>query len=337
MNISHVARRGYVKAPTPLEELPKLSRALGGKVNVLMKRDDCLPGAGGGNKTRKLDYVMQEAVDSGADCIITYASVQSNHCRLTIDWANREGMPCHLVLEERIPGSYHPRNAGNNFLYYLLGVASVTVVPGGRDMMQAAEDRAAELSAQGKKPFIVPVGASTSTGAMGYAACVSEIMGQLVDMRRSVDHIIVPSGSSGTQAGLVAGVVGMNLNVPVHGVCVGRSRDQQEAMVYDVAKEVGERLGVTGGIPRKSVICYDEYVGPGYSLPTDAMVEAVTLTARTEGILLDPTYTGKAMACLIDLVRKGTFPSGSTLLFLHTGGSLALYDKPQYFWDHIST
>ncbi|KVM54715.1 cytochrome C biogenesis protein CcmE [Burkholderia ubonensis] len=335
MNISRIPRRGYVKQRTPIESLPTLSRAIGGKVNVLIKRDDLLPGAGGGNKTRKLDYLMQEALDAGCDSIITWGAVQSNHCRLTLDCANREGLACHLLLEERVPGSYDPRNSTNNFLYRLLGASSTKVVPGGTDMLAAARQRAAEIREQGGKPYIVQIGASTAIGAVGYAVCALEMVSQLVDMQHAVDHVVISSGSSGSQAGLVAGLAGMNSDIRVHGICAGRSKDVQEGLVYSLANETAALLGLTREVPKEAVICYDDYIGPGYSLPTDEMVAAVTLVARTEGILLDPTYTGKAMAGLIDHVQKGTFAEGSTVLFVHTGGALSLYDKTEYFWKHL--
>jgi len=251
--------------------------------------------------------------------------VQSNHCRLTLAWAVKEGMDCHLVLEERVAGSYRPDGSGNNFLFQLLGVKSVTVVSGGSDMMGEMTKVSEGLQSKGKKPYIIPGGASNPIGATGYVACAEETMSQLNTMGLMIDNIIVPSGSAGTHAGMITGLHGTNANIPVHGINVSRTKEAQEALVYTLVEKTADRVGLNHGVPRNAVVCYGDYVGPGYSLPTNEMVEAVKLLARTEGILLDPVYSGKTMAGLIDLVRQGAFARNSNLLFLHTGGSPALY------------
>lgn len=325
MNLAQFPRRGYVKQPTPIEFLPNFSKALGNKVNVYIKRDDLLPGCAGGNKTRKLDFCIADALKQGCDTVITCGAVQSNHCRLTLAWAVHEGMECHLVLEERVKDSYNPEASGNNFLFQLMGVKSITVVPGGSVMMDEMEKIAARLRGEGKKPYIVPGGASNRIGALGYVACAQEIMQQMFDMGVNVDHIIVPSGSAGTHAGMIAGIEGNNMNIPVTGVDVSRPRDVQEALVHRLAQDTLHYIGAGVQLPREKVACLDAYYQPGYSLPNDGMIEAVKLLASTEAILLDPVYSGKAMAGLIDLVRKGHFSNGANVLFLHTGGSPALY------------
>ena len=325
MNLAQFPRRGYVKQPTPVEPLPAFSKALGGKVNIWIKRDDTLPGTGGGNKTRKLDFCIADALAKGADTIITCGAVQSNHCRLTLAWAVKEGLDCHLVLEERVPGSYNPQSSGNNFLFQLLGVSSVTVVPGGSPMLQEMQKLADKLTAAGRKPYIIPGGASNSIGALGYVQCAQELQQQMFEQGCDFDHVIVPSGSAGTHAGFLLGMLACNMNIPVTGIGVNRKKPVQEQAVFDLMHQTADLIGAAVNIPREAVVAYDDYVGPGYSLPTAAMAEAVTLLARTESILLDPVYSGKAMSGLIDLVRKGVFPAGSNVLFLHTGGSPALY------------
>ena len=325
MDFTQFPRRRYLNGPTPIEAMPELSRTLGGKVNLYVKRDDLLPGAAGGNKTRKLEFCIADALEKGADTIITCGAVQSNHCRLTASWSAKEGLDCHLVLEERVAGSYKKEASGNNFLFELLGVKGIKVVSGGSDMTGEMADKAEELSALGKTPYIIPGGASNATGALGYAACAEETMAQLNARGLSIEHIVVPSGSAGTHAGMVTGLSGVNANIPVSGVNVSRPRDVQEEIVYTLARELAAKLGLKTGVDRKDVVCFDRYVGPGYSIPTDAMVEAVKLFARTEAILLDPVYSGKAAAGLIDLIRQGHFPEGSNVLFLHTGGSPALF------------
>ncbi len=325
MNLAQFPRRGYVKEATPIEFLPNFSKALGGKVNVYIKRDDLLPGTSGGNKTRKLDFCIADALAKGADTIITCGAVQSNHCRLTLSWAVKEGLDCYLVLEERVKNSYKPEASGNNFLFRLLGVKGITVVPGGSDMMGEMGKVAEKLKAEGKKPYIVPGGASNALGALGYVGCMEEIMHQMFTQGLTFDHMVVPSGSAGTHAGIIAGMIGNNINIPVTGIGVNRPKAVQREAVHKLANQALDLIGVEQRVPADKVIAFDDYVGPGYSLPTDAMVEAVKLLARTEGILLDPVYSGKAMSGLIDLVRKGYFREGSNILFLHTGGSPALY------------
>lgn len=325
MNLAKIPRRGYLQGPTPIEPLKNFSAALGGKVNFWIKRDDLLPGCGGGNKTRKLDFSIAEAISQGADSIITCGAVQSNHCRLTLAWAVKEGMDCHLVLEERVKGSYKPGASGNNFLFQLMGTKSITVVPGGSDMTAQMKLVADKLKAEGKKVYIIPGGASNPTGATGYVACAQETLQQLFEMSLAIDHIVVPSGSAGTHAGMLVGLEGSRAGIPVSGVNVSRTKKDQEALVYDLALRTAEKVGANGAVSMDVVTCFDEYVGPGYSLPTDGMVEAVKLLASTEAILLDPVYSGKAMAGCIDLARKGYFDDCNNVLFLHTGGSPALY------------
>lgn len=325
MNFTKFPRRHYLQGPTPIEFMPALTRSLGNNVGLYIKRDDLLPGSAGGNKTRKLEFCIADALSRGADTIITCGAVQSNHARLTASWSAKEEIDCHLILEERVKGSYKEDGSGNNFLFELLGVKSIAVVEGGSDMMLQMEKKAEELTATGKKPFIIPGGASNATGSMGYALCAEETMVQLNEMHLDIDHIVVPSGSAGTHAGMVVGMKGVNGNIPISGINVSRTKDIQEEIVYKLSGEIAEKLNLKGDIPRQDIVCFDQYVGPGYSLPTDSMIEAVKLFARTEAILLDPVYSGKAAAGLIDLVREGYFPKKSKVLFLHTGGSPALY------------
>ncbi|MDL2209959.1 D-cysteine desulfhydrase [Desulfovibrio sp. OttesenSCG-928-O18] len=324
MNLAVFPRRGYVTTPTPIEAAPSFSKALGGKVNIFIKRDDMLPGAAGGNKTRKLDFSIAEAISQGKDTLVTCGAVQSNHCRLTLSWAKKEGLDCHLILEERVKGSYKTEASGNNFLFQLLDATSISVVPGGSDMGAAMNELVEKLTREGRKPYIIPGGASNPVGATGYVACAQEILQQTFEMGLKIDHIVVPSGSAGTHSGMLVGMLGCNANIPLYGISVSRPRDAQEALVHKLANEVAKRVGAPA-VPESAVDCNGDYVGAGYSQVTDSMVEAVKLLARTEGILLDPVYSGKAMAGLIDYVRKGKFEAGSNVLFLHTGGSAVLY------------
>ena len=325
MNLQHFPRRRYtLNGPTPIQPLQRLSTLLGGP-RIYIKRDDLLGLAAGGNKTRKLEFLVADALQQRADTLITCGAVQSNHCRLTLAAAVTEGLRCQLVLEERVPGSYNPEASGNNFLFRLLGVEAVTVAPGGSDMMAAMEEVAEKLRSQGRRPYVIPGGGSNPIGATGYVECAVEIESQLVAHDLCVDHVVCASGSGGTHAGLLAGFAGTGSRIAVTGINVSRTRSVQEALVHDLAAQTAKHVGANVEIPRDAVVCHDGYVGAGYSLPTDGMVEAVQMLARNEGILLDPVYTGKAMAGTIDLVRKGVFSKDDTVLFVHTGGSPALY------------
>lgn len=324
MNLAKFPRRRYTAGQTPIEKLSRLSQALDGPT-VYMKRDDLLGLAGGGNKTRKLEFLVADALAQGADTLITCGAVQSNHCRLTLAAAVKEGLKCRLVLEERVPGSYHPEAGGNNFLFRLLGVEKIEVVPGGSDMIQAMQRVADEVTAEGRRAYVIPGGGSNPIGATGYVACAEEILAQLFEQNLRIDRVICASGSTGTHAGLVTGFYGTSSNLPVIGINVSRPKAEQEEMVYGLVQETAAHLGITSEIPRDAVLCFGDYVGPGYSLPTEQMAEAVRMLARREGILMDPVYTGKAMAGLIDLVRKGYFKKEENILFVHTGGSPALH------------
>lgn len=332
MNLAKFPRRRYTAGATPIEKVPRFTTALGGP-QIYIKRDDLLGLAGGGNKTRKLEFLLAEALSLGADTLITCGAVQSNHCRLTLAAAVKEGLKCRLILEERVPGTYNPEASGNNFLYRLMGVEKIKVVPGGSDLEKEMQAVADELAAEGRKAYIIPGGGSNPVGATGYVACAQEILDQTFEMGLSIDRVICASGSTGTHAGLVTGFQGNHSGIEVIGINVSRTREEQEPLVYDLVQQTAARVGVTSEIPREAVRCFGDYVGPGYSLPTAEMVEAVKLLARTECILLDPVYTGKTMAGLIDLVRKGYFDKHENILFVHTGGSPALYAYLKEFWD----
>ena len=324
MHLARFPRRRYTEGWTPLHKLERLSRLLGGP-EIYIKRDDLLGLTSGGNKTRKLEFLVADAMAKGADTLITCGAVQSNHARLTLAASVVEGMKCRLVLEKRVPGSYKPEGSGNNFLYRLLGVEEVKVVPGGSDLLQVMQGVADELQRVGRKGYIIPTGGSNPIGATGYVACAEEIIAQSFELGIRIDRVVCASGSAGTHAGLATGFHGCNSGISVVGISVNRKKQPQEEVVHDLAKRTAAHVGVPGGVPRDAIVCFDDYVGPGYSLPTASMVEAVQMLARTEAILLDPVYTGKAMAGLIDLVRKGYFRKGEHVLFAHTGGSPALY------------
>jgi D-cysteine desulfhydrase len=323
MNLARFDRRRYTPGPTPLVALERLSDLLGGP-DIYLKRDDLTGLTGGGNKTRKLEFLVAEALAQGADTLITVGAVQSNHCRLTLSAAVHEGLRCRLVIEQRVENSYRPDASGNNFLFDLLGVETLRVVKSGDDLGAAMTALARELEAEGRKGYVIPGGGSTPLGALGYVACAQEIIAQSFELGVSFDHVVCASGSAGTHAGLLVGLTAANYDTTVTGINVRRSRAEQEGNVSTLTTGTAALLGVPAP-NRDTVIALDEWVGPGYSLPTPEMVEAVRLLARTEGILLDPVYTGKAMAGLIALIRRGHFRKGENVLFVHTGGAPALF------------
>jgi D-cysteine desulfhydrase len=324
MHLARFPRRRYTQGWTPLERLDRLSALLGGP-DLYIKRDDLLGLAGGGNKTRKLEFLVADALAKGCDTLITCGAVQSNHCRLTLAAAVKEGLKCRLVLEERVARSYNPDATGNNFLFRLLGVEAVTVVATGVDLAAEMQKVAGQVAALGRKAYIIPGGGSNPLGALGYVSCAEEILSQTHELDLRLDQIVCASGSTGTHAGLICGLVGNNAQIPLTGINVRRTREEQEPNVHKLAQETAALLGIPGGIPREAITALGDWVGPGYSLPSPEMVEAVQMVARVEGILLDPVYTGKAMAGLIGLIRRGTFKKGERVLFVHTGGAPALY------------
>jgi L-cysteate sulfo-lyase len=324
MKLARFARLRIAHAPTPLEPLRRLSEMLGGP-ELWIKRDDCTGLATGGNKTRKLEYLMADALAQGADTVITQGATQSNHARQTAAIAARLGLQCHLILEDRTGyrhGDY--RNSGNVFLDRLFD-ARLSEVPGGTDMDAAMAQLAGRLRGEGRKPYVIPGGGSNAIGALGYVTCALELVDQANNAGLAIDALVTATGSAGTQAGLVAGLEGARAGIPVLGIGVRAARPAQEEKVYQLAAQTAELLGVAGAVARETVVANCDYVGAGYGVPTPAMIEAVTMVARAEGILLDPVYSGKAMAGLIDLIRRGHFRKGQKVVFLHTGGAVGLY------------
>ena len=324
MHLSRFPRIHLAHLPTPVEHLARLSEHLGGP-DIYVKRDDCTGLATGGNKTRKLEFLMAEARVEGADIVITQGAVQSNHARQTAAAAARLDMRCELLFENRIadPGEDY-LHSGNVFLDRLFA-AQTRHFPGGTDMNAAMEERAAALREQGVKPYLIPGGGSNPIGALGYVNCALEVLHQANSQGLKIDHIVHATGSAGTQAGLVAGLCATHAGIPVLGIGVNAPRDVQERRVYELAAATAELVGAAGTVARDHVVANCDYVGEGYGVPTEGMREALLLLARLEGLLFDPVYSGKALAGMIDLIRQGVFKRGETLLFLHTGGSAALF------------
>ncbi|NIV17443.1 MAG: D-cysteine desulfhydrase [Woeseiaceae bacterium] len=324
MSLSQFPRVALAHLPTPLEHLPRLSKHLGGP-EIYVKRDDCTGLATGGNKTRKLEYSMAEALEQGADTVVTVGAVQSNHVRQTAAAACKLGLKCEVLLEHRIahPGDLY-RNSGNVLLDRIFG-ANLREYAGGTDFDRALEEVAAEVADKGGKPYIIPGGASNCVGALGYVNCASELLTQAEERELAIDHIVHATGSAGTQAGMVVGLKVMKSDIPLLGIGVNAPKAEQEDKVFKLACETAEFIGSPGIVVREDVVANCNYVGDGYGVPTEAMKEAVLLLARLEGLLFDPVYSGKALSGLIDLVRTGHFAGAENIVFLHTGGAVALF------------
>jgi L-cysteate sulfo-lyase len=287
--------------------------------DLWIKRDDCTGLATGGNKTRKLEFLVGDALAGGADVLITQGATQSNHARQTAAAAARTGLDCKLLLEQRQVRDDEYEHSGNVLLDELLGAEIVQRVPAGTDMQAAMEALADELRAAGRRPYVIPGGGSNPVGALGYVDCATE----LDSAPKPVDWVVHGTGSTGTQAGLVAGFAALHSKARVLGVSVRQPEQAQIDAVFRLAKRTAELIGTT--VHKEDVLVDDRWVGDGYGVPTKSMVEAVRLLASTEAILLDPVYSGKGFAGLLGGIAEGRFAASDTVVFLHTGGSAGLF------------
>lgn len=322
--------------PTPLEPMARLSAELGG-ARLFVKRDDCTGLALGGNKTRKLEFLMAEALAAGADSVITAGGVQSNHVRQTAAAAAKLGLIAHLVLTRNVPPDANREKdgydrTGNILLDRLLG-AEIQILPAGSDRDAAMAEIATKLRAAGGHPYVIPLGGSNATGALGYALCARELSIQAEALCGGLDAIVLASSSGGTQAGLIAGLVALDHPARVIGVDVDGDREKTAAAVREVAAAVAERLGLDADEVVARIDVVSGYGGPGYGLPTPEMRRAVELAAQCEGLLLDPVYSGKAMAGLMGMIAEGRFAAGERVVFLHSGGAPALFAYRSVFED----
>lgn len=322
--LSQFPRVTLAHLPTPLEHAPRLSEALGGP-QIYIKRDDCTGLATGGNKTRKLEFVMADALENKADVVITQGAVQSNHARQTAAAACKLGMACEMIFEHRVTDADDAYlNSGNVFLDRMYG-ATIHEVEKGTDMDAAMEKRADELRAEGKTPYIISGGASNKIGALGYIDCALETMTQADEQEVDIGHIVHATGSGGTQAGLIVGLQTSGSDIGLLGIGVASPYEEQIDKVWRVAEPTAEYVGSPGCVRREDIKVNTDYTGEGYGLSTPEMEEAVLMLARLEGILFDPVYSGKGLAGMIDLVRKGYFDQSENIVFLHTGGSAGLF------------
>ena len=330
MQLKDFPRFPLVHAVTPLEPLARLQRFLGGP-RLYIKRDDCTGLALGGNKTRKLEFLIGEALKTGATAIVSEGGLQSNHVRQTAAAAARAGLKCHLALNRNVPIDTPVYQSNGNLLLDRLLGAVIHVCAAGETRAARAEAVVADLRRQGEVPYRIPTGGSTGVGALGYAALMLELLQQARGLGLSIDRIVAASSSGGTQAGLVVGRALAQSDVAVLGVDVDGEPDELLAEVRSIARDCAEKVGLGAEIAADAFEIVRDYAAPGYGMPNPGRIEAVTLLARLEGILLDPVYSGKAMAGLIGLVRQGRFAKDETVVFIHTGGTPALFAYADYF------
>ena len=319
-----------LQGQTALEQMPNLTRKLAGP-QMYIKRDDCTGLATGGNKTRKLEYLISDALKKGAKTLVTIGGMQSNHARQTVAAGNKFGLKSVLVLEtvEGTGGEYY-ENSGNVLLDNVLG-AQIRLVNADEDCFEVAERVISELEQAGESPYLIPLGGSNAIGALGYVECALELVEQATAQQINLDYIIHATGSAGTQAGLIAGLTMANSTLQVLGVCVSKSTEEQQMLVEDVLAQLAEKIDFDLKAAKTRIQLNDEYFGEGYGIPTKSMEKAVKLLAKQEAILLDPVYTGKAMAGMLDLIQQGEFTTEQSVVFLHTGGSAGLFAYPELF------
>jgi L-cysteate sulfo-lyase len=309
--------------PTPLEFMPRMSESLGGP-RLWIKRDDCTGLATGGNKTRKLEFLIADAIEKGADMVVTQGAVQSNHVRQTAAAACKFGLDCHALLERRVPGREDDYETTGNVLFDQIFGTSLEFRPAGLDMNAEALAVTEKLAAAGRKPYFIPGGGSNEIGALGYVSCAYELLDQIKANDLDVGWIVLATGSAGTHAGMLAGLHAAGSTIPVMGISVRQPEDKQIAAVHKLTVLTASQLTDTP-IGVEKVIVDDGYVGAGYGQPTQGTLDAINLIARREGLLFDPVYSGKGLAGMIGLAGQNFFESDKDVIFLHTGGAAALF------------
>jgi len=322
--------------PTPLEYLKNMTNTLQGP-KIWTKRDDCTGLAMGGNKTRQLEFYLGDAISKGADTILTTGAVQSNHARMTIAAARKLGLNVEIQLEQRVTGRQQEYyDSGNPFLMRIMG-AKIHYYPVGEDEEgadNALYQRAEELCKEGAIPYVIPLSdGHIPYGALGYVKCAEELLLQFKQRSLTIDGIVLATGSAATQSGLLVGLRALNSSIPVYGFCVRRDQETQSVRVFDKSVQVAEMINSPGIIKPKDVWVDDRMLHPGYGQLNDEVIAAIRLTAESEGLLLDPTYTAKSMAGLIYLIRSKQFNQQQNLVFLHTGGAPALFGYPELLQD----
>jgi len=323
MDLKRFPRFKFSHNPTPLEPLANLSKYLGGP-EIWIKRDDCTGLATGGNKTRKLEFLVGDALEKKANILVTQGAVQSNHARQTAAAACKSNLKCHLLLHKWVPYNHEIYEETSNILIDRMLGAKIEFRPTGLDMNEEVQILCEKLSSNGFNPYYIPGGGSNEVGALGYVDCALELKNQMKSFSLSFDFLIHATGSAGTQAGLITGLAGSNTEINVLGICVHQSKSKQISAVHKLINELTKKLDIKN-VKKDLVNADDNYIGEGYGIPNQSTKEALKILAETEGILLDPVYSGKSMAGLIDYIRRGNFKKGQRILYLHTGGTTALF------------
>ena len=336
VSVSDFPRVSLAHMPTPLESMPNLTRLLGGP-DLLVKRDDCTGLAMGGNKARQLEFYFGEAMAQKADTVIITGAIQSNFTRQTAAAAAKLSMACHIQLEHRVPTTAPEYEASGNVLLDRLLGPTIHYFSEGEDEAtadKALDDIADQVRAEGGNPYVIHLSANhPPLGALGYVVGAGEFLDQAAERGLAIDAVVLPSGSAATHAGVLVGLKSRNSDIEVRGVCVRRNKDQQFERVLRQAIATAEMASFPGAVTKDDIHVTDNYLGPGYGQSTPEMLEAMTLAAREEGLILDPVYTGKSMAGLIGMVRSGHFKFGQTVLYLHTGGTPAVFGYSSIFGD----
>ena len=315
--------------PTALEEMPRLTKALGGP-RLWIKRDDCTGLATGGNKTRKLEFLMADALEAGADMVVTQGAVQSNHVRQTAAAACKLGLGCYALLERRVPNKGQDYEQTGNVLFDHMFNTEIEFFPPGLDMNAEAQAVTERLRKEGRNPYFIPGGGSNPIGELGYVSTAQELLQQCKAINLAPKLVVLSTGSAGTHAGMVAGFHALGCDIPILGISVRQPEAVQIENVYNLAVKTAALI-TDKKLPREKIIVDDGYVGEGYGIPTETMRTATNMLARNEGILLDPVYSGKGMAGLIGQIKSGQIKEEGDVVFLHTGGAVSLFAYEDQF------
>lgn len=328
-SLDQIPRKEFCLLPTPISKLPRLTDHLKG-ANINIKRDD-LTGMGfGGNKNRKLEFLLADALEQEADTIITEGALQSNHCLQTAACANKLGLDCELVLSGEKPTTI----TGNLLLDQILDV-EIHRTKENKNRKKVMEKVAKTLEKKGKKPYIIPTGGSTVIGILGYVNFMKEIAEQARQMNKDFDMLVHGSGSAGTQAGILIGKKLYYSKIDILGISAGEPKEEINTEIKSLVRQFEKHWNTDLDLKDEEITIREKYFGKGYGIPSKEMVETVKLAAQLEGIFLDPVYTGKAMVGLIDLIKKNSIPKDASVLFLHSGGGPSLFAYAEVFQKKI--
>lgn len=339
MQLAKFPRVKLIHSPTPLEHLENLSKFLGGP-EIFIKRDDCTGLAFGGNKSRKLEFLIGDALKNEADIVITAGAVQSNHCRQTAAAANRFGLDCIIVAKPSWSKEYN----GNLFLDELLGADlhlidddNEALDQGGRLSIEILiEEMMRDLISDGRKPYFIPIGGGNAIGSLGYVSMTMELISQANEVGIEIGSMIAASGGGGTQTGMILGADVTRSNIKTVGIGISSKAPIIIPKLNKMCNEISKQFDLRLSYREKDIIFFDDYIGEGYAIPSEQMIEAVKLLARKEGIILDPVYSGKAFAGMIDLIQKNYFSLSKPIVFIHTGGTPALFAYSDVFRSNLT-